>query len=186
MKTIREIAEIGDCSKTTVNRAIKDLNLKPKQFKNKYVFEDIEVNRILNYIHPTKENVKTETETQEIIAKPQQNEAKPQQNEAKPQQTENEAKQSETSGAKTETTAPNRTETQLIEFLQKQLEFKDSIISDLSQKLDKQLEINQFNAKHIAYLTKAIEDKKEDSAEVVEDTQPKTEKKSFFSRLFGL
>lgn len=123
MKTIREIAEIGDCSKTTVNRAIKDLNLKPKQFKNKYVFEDIEVNRILNYIHPTKENVKTETETQEIIAKPQQNEAKP-------QQTENEAKQSETSGAKTETTAPNRTETQLIEFLQKQLEFKDSIISD--------------------------------------------------------
>lgn len=179
MKTIREIAEIGDCSKTTVNRAIKDLNLKPKQFKNKYVFEDIEVNRILNYIHPTKENVKTETETQEIIAKPQQNEAKP-------QQTENEAKQSETSGAKTETTAPNRTETQLIEFLQKQLEFKDSIISDLSQKLDKQLEINQFNAQHIAYLTKAIEDKKEDSAEVVEDTQPKTEKKSFFSRLFGL
>lgn len=179
MKTIREIAEIGDCSKTTVNRAIKDLNLKPKQFKNKYVFEDIEVNRILNYIHPTKENVKTETETQEIIAKPQQNEAKP-------QQTENEAKQSETSGAKTETTAPNRTETQLIEFLQKQLEFKDSIISDLSQKLDKQLEINQFNAQHIAYLTKAIEDKKEDSAEVVEDTQPKTAKKSFFSRLFGL
>lgn len=172
MMTIKEIADKCGVSKTTVQRSIKDLNVSPYKFKNKYVFDDETADKIIRYILPNYEEVSICGENETDCTTPQQTNTK--------------EKKIETTATET---ATNRTESQqLIEMLRKQLEEKDNYIKDLSAKLDTQMEINKLQSQNIAFLNKSLEERRtalEVSADIPKE-EAKEEKKSFFQRLFGL
>lgn len=50
MKTIKELSIMCDCSKTTINRAIKELNIETVHNKNRLLISDTDTERIYKYV----------------------------------------------------------------------------------------------------------------------------------------
>lgn len=142
MKSVKQIAEMLGVSKTTVQRAIKELDIKPFQYKNKHVFEDVETAKIINFINPIP--IQTDSEKTKID--------------------DAEGNYSSFFGTKKSDNAPtdsdNATErnaaaasdSQLVDILLQQLEVKDKTIESL-------LEQNKMLSQTNAFLSKTIEDK---------------------------
>lgn len=136
MKTIKEISLLCNVSKTTVNRVIKELNLEPTVYKNRHLFDDGQVSDIMKHINETDRKPHQENETKKAFF-----------------DTETKTTQQNEPGQENATGKEESIELQMLHTLQEQLKFKDEQIKDLSEKLDKQIELNQFKSQQIAMLT---------------------------------
>lgn len=159
--TVKEIAELLNVSKTTVQRAIKELQLTPDIIeKNRHLYcpeSAKEIMQFIDFSFDVSQVFNFDTETK-------QNEAEQNKDEAK----------TETSGANPPKSDDFRHSitTEYIETLKEQIKQKDLMIADL-------LEQNKMLVISNARITKALEDKSGEAEEVIE-TPDKPEKKRFW------
>ena len=169
MKTIKEVADLCGYSKTSVNRAIKELEIKVVQSGNKNLVSDTDADRIvallrgygLNCEEIKTNQSKTETETE--------------QNKTNPSVS--------ISSVNSESEKNN---SQLIDFLMEQIKVKDSQIQNLQNENTLLIQAQAYTLKQLEDLKKietiVEESKKEPIQNESEPEEPKEEpkKKSWF------
>ena len=165
--SIKEIADKCGVSKPTVQRGIKELNIQPFKYKNKYLYDEKSYIQIMQYIAPKIETPQPQNPNETECNKTQQNEKK-----CNKTATENE--ENEKSETKRNTAEPGKD--LLVEILQNQLEEKDKIINSLLQQ-------NTLLTQTNAFLTDTLEKTRQTA--LIEEKTEETTKKSFWKRLFG-
>ena len=170
MKTLRETAEMLNVSKSTVRRAVKELNIETMMRKNTYLISDDDVKRIEYFLRP-----QTASEQIKSIQTASDNAPQNKSEEIKENQTNSETRQN---ASETRQTASDVQ--MLINMLQNELDAKNKTIESL-------IEQNKLLTQTNAFLTKSIEDKKQDAEEIsdVVDIPKAEEKKSLLKRIFN-
>lgn len=167
MKTIREIADLCRMSKTSVNRAIKELNINTEMNGNKNYVSDEDADRIVLTLRG-------------FVPESEQNKTEPQQNNAK-------SNQNETPALSVPSASQNSNEkiieilSKQIELLEKQLENKDNQIEHLQNENALLIQAQAYSIK----LIENIERTKENDTEP-EENVPKEEDKprKWYNKLF--
>ncbi len=173
MKTIKELAQMCGCSKTTINRFIRQLNITTMQDKNRLLVSDEDTKKLQQHIANIASNV-TQNAPDEIKIAPK----------IETSITENAPQQVETAPNKTKTAtkiatnrnkiAPNCTKTQqietikaaanidivaiyceTIEILKEQLKQKDKQIQSLQEENKLLIQSNAFSLKQLEEKNKA-------------------------------
>lgn len=178
MKTIKEVAEMCGMSKTSVNRAIEELNIEKTLSGNKNLVSDKDADRIVLLLRgfgvEWEENETSQT-------KSTQNQNKSEENETKNETSQN--------SGMFETLKNNEF---LINFLMDQIKVKDNQISELQEENRMLIQAQAFTVKQLEKFTnpESIQEQKTEkiSSEAAE-SEPKTaenndgpqEKKRFFS-----
>lgn len=188
--TVKEIAELLEVSKPTVQRAINKLSIEVSVVeKNKYryyAFEDVKA--IIEAIRPDFDFAVFDTPHQSCET-PQERVETPQQNTAKPQH--------HTDTPMHETRNDIETINKMLEMLQSELERKNEELAKKDEKIDSlenklheaYLQIADFGqkAQYITAVDKTnqyLENKTVDE-NVINPEEPEIKKKGFFKKLFG-
>lgn len=174
MKTIKEVAEMCGMSKTSVNRAIEELNIEKTLSGNKNLVSDKDADRIVSLLRGFGKDWE-EVET----------------NQNKSTQNQNKSEENETpkNSVISETLKNNEF---LINFLMDQIKVKDNQISELQEENRMLIQAQAFTVKQLEKLTNTEliqEQKTEKPSPEPAESEPKTaennyesqEKKSFFS-----
>lgn len=156
MKTIRECAEICNCSKTSITRLIKQLNIITVQDKNRLLVSDEDVEKLQQHVaniapNETKTAPKIETNETENATQPAKNAPK--------------CTKSKHIETKIATFSTNRNTTQnadiisiyceTIEILKEQLKQKDKQIQNLQEENKLLIQSNAFSLKQLEEKNKA-------------------------------
>lgn len=181
MKTIKELAQMCDCSKTTINRLIKQLNITTVQDKNRLLVSDEEaeklqqhvVNGVMNNAPNATQNAPNERKP---LQKSQQMQQKTKHNKAENATNRNTTQHIETENA-TFNTNRNTTENadiisiycETIEILKEQLKQKDKQIQSLQEE-------NKLLIQSSAFALKRLEEKSEAEAIQEQDIKVYVEK----------
>ena len=199
--TVKEIADLLEVSKTTVQKYIKKTRLSYDHIsKNKQFYSYDKVRRIIKAIKPDYDLAAFDLENNTENSKENLENSKA--------ETENSKENLENSKAETENSKEKQDITEkMLEMLQKEIDKKDQEIKDLRDKLDKAYGTIADMANKAQYITAAdktaqIIDKSQVQDEISQDQEKKNEpaadfpkydetqqlketKKGFFSRLFG-
>ena len=178
MKTIKEVAEMCGMSKTSVNRAIEELNIEKTLSGNKNLVSDKDADRIVSLLRGFGKDWE-EVET---------NQNKSTQNQNKSEENETETETPKNSVI-SETLKNNEF---LINFLMDQIKVKDNQISELQEENRMLIQAQAFTVKQLEKLTNPEliqEQQQEKTSPEPAETEPKPaennagpqEKKSFFS-----
>ncbi|MDE5977268.1 MAG: hypothetical protein K2G70_02215 [Turicibacter sp.] len=190
MKTIKEIAQMCDCSKTTINRLIRQLNITTVQDKNRLLVSDEDTKKLQQHVGNIAPNA-TQTAPDEIKIAPKIEtsitENAPQQVETAPNKTKTATKiatQQAKNAPNRNKIAPNCTKTQqietikaaanidivsiyyeTIEILKEQLKQKDKQIQSLQEE-------NKLLIQSNAFALKQLEEKNEAEAIQKQEQEP--------------
>lgn len=169
--SIKEIADRCGVSKPTVQRGIKELNIQPYKFKNKYLYDEVSTTKIIRYITPQIETPGTK--------QPNETECN------KTQETAKKCNKTATENEEIEKDETKRKEMEsekdlIVELLKKQLEEKDKMI-------DKLLQQNTMLIQTNAFLSDSLEKTRETLllADQEHKDPDEPQKKSFWKRIFG-
>ena len=173
MKTIKQLADICGVSKTSINRAIDELQIEKTLSGNKNLISDTDADRIVSLLRGfgktcsdfNPNQSKTDTETQ----------------------------QTETTGFSSSSSAFSVSEkntSELIQFLYKQIEIKDKQIEDLNETNKMLIQSNAYTLKQLEEL-KRLPDKSNqeesaihvDSEETPNDREQNQKKSGFISKI---
>lgn len=170
--TIKEVAEECNISKTSVNRAIKELNIKTELTGNKKIVKLNDVKRIVLKCCGRVLNC-SETETEQNTAEQiETNQGSSATNQTKTEQTETATEQTETANIQPDKTAffdnsdfkLNENEN-LISFLMEQIKEKDLQIANLQEQNKLLIQSQAYTIKQIELLTKEPEETENDIAQ---------------------
>lgn len=178
MKTIKEVAEMCGMSKTSVNRAIEELNIEKTLSGNKNLVSDKDADRIVLLLRGFGMEWK-ENETN-------QNNSTQNQNKSEENETENETTKN---SVISETLKNNEF---LINFLMDQIKVKDNQISELQEENRMLIQAQAFTVKQLEKFTnpELIQEQKQENKgpepaesgqKTAENSDGPQEKKRFFS-----
>lgn len=136
MKTIKEIADICKMSKTSVNRAIDELNIKKEMSGNKNYVTDEDADRIVSLLCGFGKTCE---------------EINPNQSKTETQSQQNNPKSSESCSSVISETEKNNDI--LINFLMEQIKVKDSQISELQEENRMLIQAQAFTVKQLERFT---------------------------------
>lgn len=188
--TSKELSELLNVSKRTINNKIKKLKIEPTIIGNRYDISAEDAEKIIKALYP-KDNQKyleaakdfysNSRIAEDILSKNEKDEKENKNNEKNNEQSEKEKENNEN---KSEQSEKDRTD-KLIEMLQKSLEDKENTIRAQQNQIDMLIKSNAMLTKRLE-----IEDKqqKEQEKEIIVTEQPKAaaeQKQSWFKRLFG-
>ena len=181
MKTIKEIADICNVSKTSINRAIAELNIEKTLSGNKNLISDTDADRIVSLLRGFGKTCA---------------EINPNQNKTETESIQNETNKTESSSSVFPETSKN--DDSFIEFLKEQIKVKDSQISQLQEENRMLIQAQAFTIKQLERLSSPEliggneenisnpepkeEEKAESTTENTTETQQKKRKFLFWNR----
>lgn len=170
MKTVKQIADICGMSKTSVNRAIKELNINTTLSGNKNLIDDKDADRIVLLLRGFGLN-EIENET----------------NQTKDKTKESETETNHDKSSDSVNSVLKKSDDKLINFLIEQIKVKDNQIQSLQEENKMLIQAQAYTMKQIEELkkpetieTKEVIEVEESPAETKEEP-----KKGLFARLFG-
>lgn len=194
MKTVKEIADLCECSKTTVQRTIKELNIQTVQNKNRLLISDTDTERIYRYIvgnvAKVADNAPNETTETENATEQGKTATEQSKTETNVNNQNTKSKQADFS----ETADFFKVYSEMIEILKEQLKEKDKQLETKDRQIESLQEQNKMLIQSNAFTLKQLEDKSKterqeqnptetgdikESAEMPPETAKK--KKSIFS-----